>query len=33
LEARAQFDGWRRVVHIRIAEHAERLYLDLADEH
>jgi hypothetical protein len=25
LEARAQFDGRRRVVHIRIAEHAEHL--------
>jgi hypothetical protein len=33
LEARAQFDGPERAVHIRIAEHAEYLYLDLADEH
>src|SRR5271165_6105647 len=33
LEARAQFDGPERVVHIRIAEHAGHIYLDLADEH
>src|SRR5438445_13770647 len=33
LEARAQFDGPERVVHTRVAEHAGRLYLDLADEH
>jgi hypothetical protein len=32
LEARAQFDGPERVVHIRVAEHTGRLYLDLADE-
>jgi hypothetical protein len=32
-EARAQFDGPERTVHIRIAEHSERIYLDLADEH
>src|SRR5436190_19028211 len=32
LEARAQFDGLERVVHTRVAEHAGRLYLDLADE-
>jgi hypothetical protein len=32
-EARAQFDGPQRTVHIRIAEHAGYLYLDLADEH
>src|ERR1700730_6906172 len=32
LEARAQFDGPERAVHIRIARDAERLYLDLADE-
>jgi hypothetical protein len=32
LEARAQFDGPERVVHTRVAEHAGRLYLDLADE-
>src|SRR5438067_2400283 len=33
LEARAQFDGLERGVHVRIAEHAGRVYLDLADEH
>jgi hypothetical protein len=33
LEARAQFDGPERAVHIRIAEHVGRIYLDLADEH
>ena len=33
LEARAQFDGPQRTVHVRTAEHAELLYLDLADEH
>jgi hypothetical protein len=33
LEARAQFDVPERAVNIRIAEHAGRLYLDLADEH
>jgi hypothetical protein len=32
LEARAQFDGPERAVHIRIAEHAGHIYLDLADE-
>jgi hypothetical protein len=32
LEARAQFDGPRRAVHIRVAEHNGRIYLDLADE-
>src|SRR2546429_1153256 len=32
-EARAQFDGSERAVHIRIAEHAGHIYLDLADEH
>src|SRR5260370_11705410 len=32
LEARAQFDGPERGVHIRIAEHAGHIYLDLADE-
>src|SRR5215470_20276899 len=31
-EARAQFDGPERTVHIRIAEHAGHIYLDLADE-
>jgi hypothetical protein len=33
LEARAQFDGPERAVSIRVAEHAGRIYLDLADEH
>ena len=33
LEARAQFDGLKRAVHIRAAEHAGHAYLDLADEH
>jgi hypothetical protein len=33
LETRAQFDGPERAVHIRIAEHAGHIYLDLADEH
>ena len=33
LEARAQFDGPERTVHVRIAEHAGHIYLDLADEH
>jgi hypothetical protein len=33
LEARAQFDGPERAVHIRIAEHCGHIYLDLADEH
>src|SRR5438132_739146 len=32
LEARAQFDGSERAVHVRIAEHAGHIYLDLADE-
>jgi hypothetical protein len=32
LEARAQFDAPERAVSIRVAEHAGRLYLDLADE-
>jgi hypothetical protein len=31
LEARAQFDAPERMVHIRIAEHDDRIYLDLAD--
>jgi hypothetical protein len=31
LEARAQFDGPQRPVHVRIAEHAWHIYLDLAD--
>jgi len=33
LEARAQFDGPERAVHVRIAEHAGHICLDLADEH
>ena len=33
LEARAQFDAPERVVSIRVAEHADCVYLDLADEH
>jgi hypothetical protein len=32
LEARAQFDGPECAVHVRIAEHAGHIYLDLADE-
>src|SRR5260370_368907 len=32
LEARAQFDGPERAVHVRIAEHAGHICLDLADE-
>ena len=32
LEARAQFDGAQRAVHVRIAEQAGHIYLDLADE-
>jgi hypothetical protein len=30
LEARAQFDGAERAVHLRVAEHAGHIYLDLA---
>src|SRR5262249_16174922 len=33
LEARAQFDGPQRAVHVPVAEHAGHIYLDLADEH
>ena len=33
LEARAQFDGPERTVHIRTAEHDGHAYLDLADEY
>jgi hypothetical protein len=33
LEARAQFDAPERAVHIRVAEHAGHIYLDLADDH
>jgi hypothetical protein len=32
LEARAQFDGPERAVHVRIAEHAGHIYLDLGNE-
>jgi hypothetical protein len=31
-EAKAQFDGPERAVHVRVAEHAGHTYLDLADE-
>jgi hypothetical protein len=31
LEARAQFDAPERAVHVRLAEHAGRIYLDLGD--
>src|SRR6516165_2296948 len=33
LETRAQFDAPERAVNMRVAEHAGRLYLDLADAH
>ena len=33
LEARAQFDAPERAVHVRLAEQAGRIYLDLADAH
>jgi hypothetical protein len=33
LEARAQFDAPERSVHVRIAEQAGQIYLDLADDH
>jgi hypothetical protein len=33
LEARAQFDAPERAVHVRVAEYAGHIYLDLADEH
>src|SRR3954454_10042204 len=32
LEARAQFDGPERQVHLRVAEHEGALYLDIADD-
>jgi hypothetical protein len=32
LEARAQFDSPERTIHVRVAEHAGHIYLDLADE-
>src|SRR6516162_9087889 len=31
LEARAQFDAPERTIHIRVAQHADRIYLDLTD--
>jgi hypothetical protein len=33
LEARAQFDAPERSVHVRVAEHEGRIFLDLADEY
>jgi hypothetical protein len=33
LEAQAQFDAPERSVHVRVAEHAGHIYLDLADDH
>jgi hypothetical protein len=33
LEAQAQFEGPERAVHVRLAEHAGHIYLDLADEY
>src|SRR5258708_38301289 len=33
LEARAQFDAPERSVHVRVAEHAGHIYLDLANDH
>jgi hypothetical protein len=32
LEARAQFDAPERAIHVRVAEHEGRIYVDLADE-
>jgi hypothetical protein len=32
LEARAQFDGVERDVHVRVAEHDDAIYVDLANE-
>jgi hypothetical protein len=32
VEARAQFEAPRRAIHLRVAEHDGRIYLDLADE-
>src|SRR5437763_1804531 len=32
LEARAQFDGPERAIHIRVAEQEGHIYLDLADQ-
>jgi hypothetical protein len=31
LEARAQFDAPERAIHVRVAQHEDRIYLDLAD--
>ncbi len=31
IEAQAQFDGAEHAVHLRVAEHNGRIYLDLAD--
>jgi hypothetical protein len=31
LEARAQFDAPERAIHVRVAQHEDRVYLDLAD--
>jgi hypothetical protein len=31
LEARAQFDAPERAIHVRVAQHQDRMYLDLAD--
>src|SRR5215472_10818480 len=31
LEARAQFDAPERAIHVRVAHHEDRVYLDLAD--
>jgi hypothetical protein len=33
IEVHAQFEGLERTVHVRIAEHGECIYLDLADAH
>jgi hypothetical protein len=32
LEARAQFDGPKREVHVRVAQHGDNIYVDLANE-
>ena len=32
IEARAQFDGQTRLVHLRVAAHAECIYIDLCDD-
>jgi hypothetical protein len=33
LEARAQFDGAEREVYVQVAEHADAIYIDLANDH